>query len=129
MDDLIAFVRARLDGTRAALIRYRDGHEGPHINYAGQDPDYYDEYDSCHRCIEVARLTPYRDVEFGLVDVETKRRVVERAEFVVSNGPARDSTRVLDMTIGAEHALRDVLRDLASAWSDHPQYDAERWAP
>lgn len=77
-DDLTTWLRAALNAEEAALIRKRDGHEGPCINFAGQDPEHYDEYDTCSRHIAVAEATPYRDAAFGLADVDAKRRILDR---------------------------------------------------
>jgi hypothetical protein len=76
-DDLIAFLRAQLDAEEAALIARRDGHPGECLNYEGQDPDGYDGYDSCYLHLRAAEATPYRDVEFGLAEVDAKRRILD----------------------------------------------------
>lgn len=55
-------------------------------------------------------------------ECEAKRRVVERAANVQSSGPARDNTRAMDMTVGADAAYSDVCRMLATVYADHPDY-------
>ncbi|MFE9099868.1 DUF6221 family protein [Actinomadura geliboluensis] len=85
MSGLVEFLRARLRDTERALNEYREHRErGVHVNYEGQDPAQYDEWDSCARCIATAEASPYRDVEFGLAEVEAKRRIVEEAEQLSS---------------------------------------------
>lgn len=127
MDDLVAFLRARLDDTEAAVIRYRDGHEGPCLNFKGQPPDAYSEYDSCALHLEAAEATPYRDATFGLADIESKRQTVDwhrkptQVEF--SNGTYR--------TVGCrcyDGWPCSTLRLLALPFADHPGYKP-KWRP
>lgn len=90
MDDLIAFLRARLDEDR----------EWAHDT-------------ECARQEDPARV---------LRDVEAKRAIVDLCE----------GADELDMSSPYDQGpwmAEQILRRLASAWSDHPDYDAERWAP
>ena len=41
----------------AAVQRYIDGHPGPCVNYEGQDPAHYSEFDSCALHIEWNKTT------------------------------------------------------------------------
>jgi ABC-type nitrate/sulfonate/bicarbonate transport system substrate-binding protein len=80
-DDLVARIRAALDAEERALYDY-EAHraDGVHLNYAGQDPEAYDAYDSCYRCIETARAARYRDVEAGRRMVAAHRKMLEWVE-------------------------------------------------
>lgn len=110
--DLVAFLRARLDEDHTAVLRYRDGHEGPCLNYRGQDPEGYDEYDSCYLHIEAAEATPYRDVAFGLADIDAKRRILNET------WGGRDH-----QDLWVHH-----VRLLALPYAGHPDY-REEWRP
>jgi hypothetical protein len=63
-----------------------------------------------------------------LAEVQAKRRIIDRYEFVTSHGPAVDHRRAMDMTTGAAAALRDVLRFLTGPYADVPGYRPE-WEP
>lgn len=57
-------IRAECDAKRRiieAVQRGAAGHPEPHVNYDGQDPADYDEYDTCQRCIAWSETTlnPY----------------------------------------------------------------------
>lgn len=130
MSDLVEFLRARLDEQRSALIRLRDGHEGPCLNYADQPPEEYDEYDSCYLHIKVSEATPYSDAAYGLAEVEAKRRIVEqwamhealdRETFDAEGEHARS-------LVSLRAAYWDACRELAAVYADHPDYRPE-WAP
>lgn len=129
MDDLITFVRARLkndeDHAQAAI------NEGLGIDL-GPDgelflPDHPDAHD------HVATWYPAR----VLRDVEAKRAIVELHTPKVAT--SQDWTAGLiegtaychtcESVNGMVVAPCDTLRTLASAWSSHEDYDAERWAP
>lgn len=51
-----------------AVQRGLDGHDGPCVNYIGQDPADYSRYDSCERHIDWAKTTlpPYAAQLVGL---------------------------------------------------------------
>ncbi|WP_225794772.1 DUF6221 family protein [Streptomyces aculeolatus] len=122
MDDLVAFLRARLGEGEAALIRYRDGHDGPCLNYRGQEPEGYDEYDSCYLHIETADATPYRDVAFGLADIDAKRRIADLHQADDEKAEAPICTTCLYAP------PCETLRALALPYADHPDY-REEWRP
>lgn len=60
----------------------------------------------------------------ALAEVTAKRAIIDRYEFVSSHGPAVDHTRAMDMTTGAEAALRDVVRMLAQVYCDRAGFDS-----
>lgn len=107
MDDLVGFLKARLDEDEQAA-REQDG-TMPYAHQTGPMS---------------ARYSPER----VLAEVDAKRRILDRAEFVAAHGPAVDHVRALDMTTGASAALRDALRLLALPYAQHPDYRQE-WAP
>lgn len=79
-NDLIARILAAIDKTEAAITQYRDHRAGadPCINYEGQAPEHYTEWDSCWRHIVTAEATPYSDVEFGLRHCAAERKIIEQ---------------------------------------------------
>ncbi|GAA2694361.1 hypothetical protein GCM10010400_69900 [Streptomyces aculeolatus] len=129
--DLVAFLRARLDDSHAALIRYRDGHDGPCLNMPGQRPEDYDEYDSCYLHIETAGATPYRDVAFGLADIDAKRRILDlhHAELVeVTNADGDERSGRWCSECDGEQFPCQTLRLLAVPHAGHPEWRSE-WRP
>lgn len=121
---LVAFLRARLEEQHAALLRYRDGHDGPCRNYLGQQAEGYDENDSCHLHIEVAEATPYRDVAFGLAEVAAKRRLLD-----VTLPDLEQADRCIAGEWGSDDDLAgQLLRALAEPFAGHPEYQ-EGWRP
>lgn len=80
MSDLIAWLRAQLDDDERRTIARRDGHPGPCLNYPGQDPEDHDPYDACYLHLHDVEATPYRDVEFGLAEVDAKRKILDEYE-------------------------------------------------
>lgn len=128
-DDLITWLRAVLDAQAAALIRKRDGHEGPCINYEGQDPADRDEYDSCARHIAVAEATPYRDVAFGLAEVDAKRRILDwLADDAGFNLPATKTQAMSQEEWYRVTLARATIKLLALSSADRPGYRDE-WRP
>jgi hypothetical protein len=71
MDDQIAFVRRCLDAQHAALIAYRHHRADP------TNCDNWDVHDSCSGHIRTAEATEYRDADYGLADIEAKRRILD----------------------------------------------------
>lgn len=128
-DQLVRFLRERYDEQRQALIQYRDGHDGPCINYLGQPPGAYSEFDSCALHLQAAGSTPYRDVEFGLADLATKRRVLDEVVPEMN-----DMTSQIHGEFGTgplnsgDYESLGLLRLLALPYADHPQYRDE-WRP
>ncbi|MER7813824.1 DUF6221 family protein [Streptomyces sp. NPDC096153] len=136
--ELVAFLRARLDETKAATLRARDGHDGPCVNYVGQEPDAYDEYDSCALHLQAAEATPYRDASFGLADVEAKwlilspyvavleERASLRANMRQALGRNDDEFARLHREeselIETERRLRPLVMALALPYADHSDH-------
>lgn len=132
--DLVQFLRDRLAETEAAVLRYRDGHEGPCINFKGQDPKHYSEYDSCALHLEAAEATPYRDAAFGLAEVEAKRRLIERGDTLFCECDFADSppTNPEDRSQQIPHhydctAYR-IAQVLALPYAGHPDFQQD-WKP
>jgi hypothetical protein len=133
VSDLVEFLRARMDATERAIIEYRKHRElGDHVNYEGQDPKDYDEYDTCARCIATAEAVPYRDVEFGLADVAAKRQIVTYAEQIIQAGTLREGVHASREPHESEtdeivaSVLQDVLRPLALPYAAHAD-DGDEW--
>lgn len=123
-DDLVVFLLERLNEQHAALVRYRDGHDGPCRNYAGQPDDSYDEHDSCYLHIETAEATPYRDAAFGLADNTAKWDLIKALAGELAAGAGlTDSAGLRKWTVAYA-----VLRHLARPYDQHPDYRPE-WAP
>lgn len=126
MTELADFLRARYAEQRVAVIQYRDGHDGPCLNYPDQDPEHYDEFDSCYRHNEVAQATPYRDAAFGLADIDAKVAVVDayvEADEIMDRLNCPDGR-----DIGRAEGLEESVQRLALPFVGHPDYEAE-WAP
>lgn len=125
MTDLVEWLRAALDDVERATIRYRDGHEGPCVNFEGQDPSGYDEYESCARHIATAEATPYRDAAFGLREVAAKRAIVAEHDLAYDNLKRHpDDLATKGWLLGTIRAMRL----LAAVYADRPGYDPA-WAP
>lgn len=74
-------------------------------------------WNECDRCHDHAPC-------WALRDVEAKRRIVARAALVGAAAmPPADLARATEITDGRYRVLGEVLRDLASAYSDHPDYE------
>lgn len=116
--DLIEFLRARLNEQHAALIRLRDGHEGPCINYADQRPEQCDEYDSCYLQIKLTDATPYSDAAYGLAEVEVKRRIIDEYERYAAE-------RRRELGGWNTDGVSPILTALASVYADHPDFRPE----
>jgi hypothetical protein len=118
MDDLVAFLAARLDedeaAARAALSQSAE--EGTAWWFDDVGPETPREF-------HVARHDPAR----VLREVEARREILNRyARGLAGDLPEWKAGREL---IEAGLAiLRAVLRDLAAVYSDHPDYRAE-WKP
>jgi hypothetical protein len=124
VEDIAQWLGDQLAEDRAALLRYRDGHDGPCINYEGQDPAAYDEYDSCVLHLEAARATPYRDVGFGLRELDAKRKLLtEYAESEEALGSFADM-----VDVGRVEGLRVAVAHAALPYADRPGY-REDWRP
>lgn len=127
MEQVWNFCHARLDEAASALLSYKDGHVSPCVNYEGQDPADYDEYDSCARHLKAARATPYRDAEFGLAEVAFKRLLLEGHE--PSLQAAVDGDEVTPMMICREDGDScELARRIAVLFHAHPDYQ-EGWRP
>ncbi len=103
-------------------------HDGPCVNYEGQDPADRDEYDSCSRhvaAMEARRADPfpYHDLGFALQQLAAHRRILTRHRQVV-DGDHPD--------LPACSRCRKVwpcpdLRDLASVYAGRVGYQPD-WA-
>lgn len=101
MDDLITFVRARLDEDE------RRAHAGLQVGVRRHDH---------------ARVL--RDEQAKRRTVALYKRNLQEYQEVRSGDPVRR-----EYVHGIVEGLLEAVKDIASAWSDHPDYDAERWAP
>lgn len=126
MDELISWLTAQLDHDERSLTERRDrdpgkAHEGPCVNYEGQNPEHYDEHDSCSRhvaAMQVPRTDPYGDVAFGLRQVSACRRILSLAAEV------RQMESIIEGEYGDSDEVADpMLRALASIYSDRPGYN------
>jgi hypothetical protein len=90
VSDLVAKLLAAIEDAESAVIKHRDGHDGPCLNFPGQHPEDHDEYDSCYLHVQTASASPYRDVQFGLRMCSAHREIVEhhsrRGKSVLRNG-------------------------------------------
>lgn len=122
MDDLVSFLKARLDEQKAALIAYRDHRAGltPCVNWAGQDPEDYTEWDSCSEHIRTGNATNYGgSVDYGMADIDAKRKLLDwlvECELAV----CASDWRSLDVAA--------AIRALALPYADHDDYRDE-WRP
>jgi hypothetical protein len=131
--DITEFVRARLDEDEAAAkLAAREGgtwkqddpdrHPGAISSLGGPvvyDEGSPDEYQAPH----IARHDPAR----VLREVAAKRAIVERYQRGAS-GDLPGWTAGRELIEAGLAIVLGVLRDLAAAWSDHPDYRAE-WRP
>lgn len=112
MDELITWLRAQLDQQQAAIEAYRD-------HRAGLTPcDNLDGYDSCSVHIATAAATEYRDPDFGLAEIDAKRRILDWA------------VRAIQVTEADSYQLsvEDVVRLLAQPYDGRPGW-REEWRP
>ncbi|MEU0658563.1 DUF6221 family protein [Streptomyces lavendulocolor] len=142
--DLTRFLKARFDEAMDALRRYHDGHDGPCMNYEGQDADAYDEHDSCVLHLQAAQATPYRSVEYGLVEVDAQQRILAmyssaleerealrtrmRAAHGSDHGEFARLHREESELIEVARRLEPVVRALALPYAGHSDYRDE-WRP
>lgn len=130
MDDLIAFLNARLDEDEASARACAEVYPAPwdvndrgHTAYVRADEPTFrivaelEQHDSIHdwlgtRLEHIARHDPAR----VLADVAAKRAIVG---LVVTPEYAHP---------GYVEAWRDTLRQLAATYADHPDFKAE-WRP
>lgn len=130
VDDLVAFLRAVLDQQEAALVALREHRAGqtPCVNYAGQDPGSYDRYDSCSEHLRLGAAVDYRDPEFGLAEVEAKRRTLDRYESLLNATSAGGNSAAVGRwsVLMNEYELR-ILPALAQPYAGRPGW-REEWA-
>jgi hypothetical protein len=138
MVDLLAFLKARLDEDEQAARAAAEETGNPVWEYSGSD--VIAEQTGYPGGITYVAVAPWdgdvpapvgnhiarHDPARVLREVEAKRRILTRYEFVSSHGPAVDHTRAMDMTTGAQSALRDALRMLALPYTGHEDY-REAW--
>ena len=126
-DDLIAFIKARLDEDRRTA-------EG--LAVAARIPDRRPEFFACGGPAAEAywdHFHPYR----ALLDIEAKRAILAQyedfhAEFEREcTDPSRESMGPLRVGSGvhaATRVLHDAVKAIAATWGDHPDYRPE-WKP
>lgn len=121
---IVEFLRQRLDEDEAAAREADDGRhwsaEDEHLEPWPELPN--DESLTFPRKAHARHAARHDPIRVRR-EIEAKRRIVDRAEFVADHGPAKDDVRALDMSTGASAALDDVLRHLALPYWDHPDYD------
>lgn len=118
MDDLIAFLNARLDDDTRLALAARDP-------WFGYEPDDHVERVKWADALFIAQHSPNR----VLAEVDAKRGVVKAYERAVAefqdSGPAMIS---YDRLTGSVSSLRTALESLALPYADHPNYDTS-WRP
>lgn len=148
MSDLIAFIQARLDEDEQGARAATGGTWVVGPNFGGRDNRVYVTFegagiDTIGTCViagQVANMPGFRanashiarhDPARVLREVEAKRRLLmlrSNAAGAVAGvwegTPNRN--RVVDHAY--LEAITDVLTELATVWSDHPDYQAE-WSP
>lgn len=140
MDDLIAFLHARLDEDEQTASAATDGpwlvdsqqyaevisaSDGTTVVGGGRWGGEASVFESTEDAMHIARHDPAR----VLTEVDAKRGVVnayerEAAEFR-DHGPGMVS---YDRLVGSVSALRTALEFLALPYADHPNYDTS-WRP
>lgn len=134
MDELIAFVAARLD-QEEAIARAAASVAGPDWTW---DPDSRDGYlrtpdgtimaDALH--VEDDQFRPHvarHDPARVLRDVAAGRRLLANYEEIALPDPdASPQERALRMVVA--EVVRMLILDRAAVWCDHPDYRQE-WAP
>ncbi len=116
MDDLVQFLRARLDEDERTARRAGDsfrqiGETGVIVATEGDRAEECASANWAGVAEHIARHDPAR----VLAEVEAKRRVIGR---MVNHATV----------MGADEVHGDVLRSLALPFADHPDYRAE-WRP
>jgi hypothetical protein len=109
VDDLVAFLRARLDEDELTM---REANTSPEM-LTGIPRSYADAPVALH----IAR---FGNPDRVLAEVEAKRELLRFAEAIRDFAPT--------FTTGVAAKLEDVLRLFARAYADHPDYRPE-WAP
>jgi Family of unknown function (DUF6221) len=120
MDDLIAFITARLDEdevvARSAASLQADPENGWGIDGRAITPHIGVVHEEESR-VHIARHNPAR----VLREVEAKRAIVRRCGWSVNEPDRYPNGLVSPRAVLA----RQNLSDLAAAWNDHPDYRAE----
>lgn len=119
-DDLLAFLRARLEEDEQAALAAKPGpwHADGGSVYATHWIDEVVDYSESAE--HIARHDPAR----VLADVAAKRQVVDRYERAMANRRAHPDDLA---TAGALLALHGVVQLLVLPFRDHPDFDAA-WA-
>lgn len=122
--ELSTWLAALFDAQVVALVKRREHLAGKTrcVNYEGQPPEHYTEYDACFVHLQLAEAVDYRDVEFGLRDIDAKRRIlVVRDEAAASY--ARDRG---DVGKAADADAMDwCVKLLGMAYADRDGYRQE----
>jgi hypothetical protein len=155
VDDLVVFLRARLDEETAAARAAADfggGIIGPGWRVSGTHTDEGGTYWSItatavasgHEQVvevvgsgmsgggahteQVARHAARHDPARVLREVEAKRRLVERYERAVKVGGSSASGYVRGQDSGYIEACLDAIGEAVAIYADHPDY-REEWRP
>lgn len=136
MDDLVAFLRARLDERAARAMAAAECVDG--AAWTAGDPDLAEDVTTAEGSRPVA-VGPYESTlrwelrEFiadndparVLAEVQAKRRIVEGYERKLENRRAHPDDLA---SAGALLALHGTVKLLALPYADHPSYRPE-WRP
>lgn len=137
MDELIQFLRARLDEREAMLHAVgmarlgwatflRDDGSMGYTSAVSQNGDIW----ACDgHVVEPASVQVVFDPKQELADVAAKREIVAMCEFLLETREVQEAVGELsDYSLGRAHAGGGVLRRLALPFADQPGYD-ESWRP
>lgn len=132
-DDLIAFLRARLDGDERVARSAWPGPwtatpngegaselHGPQILSSSPPPVLAEDADAQH----IARWDPAR----ALVEVDARRRIIAQYEAICEQVSNPVSAANFERAYAMKGELRDVLELIALPYADHPDY-REEWRP
>jgi len=125
MDDLIAFLRARLDDDTRMALAARDP-------WFGYEPDEHVERVKWADALHIARHSPNR----VLAEVDAKRRILDEHPATVGwDGNSHDGTVCGTCSMNDDSGALDgdpypcpTLRLLALPYADHPAYQ-DAWRP
>jgi len=112
MDDLVQFLRARLDEDTRLALQARDP-------WFGYEPDQHLERVKQADALFIACYSPNR----VLAEVDVKRKILKRYAELSGEGWAPSAPRTVRL-----QELRDTVRQLALPYADHPDY-RDTWRP
>lgn len=135
MTSLVEFLRARLDeleqhakgSGRVAWLTYRNADGSMHHTTvaAAAGDEWVVDGQIATGWTSAEVIYDERDV---LAEVDAKRRIVARAEFVGAAGRPSAGPASTTITDGGYRVLDEVLRLLALPYADHADY-REEWKP